>query len=123
MPQTSDVAAQHSFRVYHQIQTWLGNKKDWRWKKLGGCLFPVTSLKKPASDCILNFISHGYSGDCTTGKCSCLKAGLTCSDICKNCIRGECLNLKTVSPESADSLDDALQALNDDSDMKLLQVK
>ena len=88
----------------------------------------MTLLKKPASDCILNFISRGCSGDCTKGKCSCLKAGLTCSDICKNCIGGECLNLKTLSPESADSLDDdvlddALQAFNDDSDTETLAGK
>ena len=56
------------------------------------------------------------------------KADLTCSDICKNCIGGECLNLKTVSPESADSLDDdvlddALQVFNDDSDTETFAGK
>ena len=51
-----------------------------------------------------------------------------CSDICKNYIGGECLNLKTVSPESADSLDDdvlddAIQAFNDDSDTETFAGK
>ena len=83
----------------------------------------MTSLKKPAPDSILNLISCSCSGDLATGKCSCRKSGLNCSDMCKNCIGGECLNLKTFSPESVnnlddDDLDDALQGINDDSDME-----
>ncbi|KAJ8686012.1 hypothetical protein QAD02_021805 [Eretmocerus hayati] len=35
LPPSKGAAAQHSYRVYHQLQTWLGLKKDateWGWK-------------------------------------------------------------------------------------------
>ena len=39
LPPTSSAAEQHSFRVYHQIQTWLGNElnpTEWGWKIING---------------------------------------------------------------------------------------
>ena len=37
LPPTESAAVQHCFRVYHQLQQWLGNKKEatkWGWRKV-----------------------------------------------------------------------------------------
>ncbi|GBP26029.1 hypothetical protein EVAR_20043_1 [Eumeta japonica] len=51
LPPTQDTARFHTFRVYHQVQSWLGNyndPEDWGWKKCGKLLMPVQNSKPPA---------------------------------------------------------------------------
>ncbi|GBN26309.1 hypothetical protein AVEN_187191-1 [Araneus ventricosus] len=62
LPPTEAAAHQHSLRVYHQIQHWLGNKKrpeDWGWKRTISGLKHVKILKPPAPDSILQEEVHG----------------------------------------------------------------
>ncbi|GBM84067.1 hypothetical protein AVEN_157682-1 [Araneus ventricosus] len=56
LPPTEAAAHQHSLRVYHQIQHWLGNKKrpeDWGWERTISGLQPVKTLQLPTPDSIL----------------------------------------------------------------------
>lgn len=94
LPPTSQAAAQHSLRVFYQIQLWLGNKKnpeEWGWKKVNGSLQPVTTLLEPAPESILQLISCNCKTDCSS-RCGCRKAGLRCSEICGHCQGMQCLN-------------------------------
>ncbi|GBO08947.1 hypothetical protein AVEN_170367-1 [Araneus ventricosus] len=53
LPPTEKASHQHSLRVYHQIQHWLGNKKrpgDWAWERTISGLQPVKTLKPPAPE-------------------------------------------------------------------------
>ena len=52
-PPTSAAAKEHSLRVYHQMQHWLGFDllpSDWGWKMVNGALHPVLTHKPPAPD-------------------------------------------------------------------------
>ncbi|GBO15492.1 hypothetical protein AVEN_117103-1 [Araneus ventricosus] len=74
-PPTEAAAHQHSLRIYHQIQHWLGNKKrpeDWGLEITIGVLQPVKTLKLPASDSSLRKISYNCKKGCTEN-CSCRK--------------------------------------------------
>lgn len=93
LPPTEGAARQHAFRVYHQIQFWLGNELppvQWGWKVESDRLIPVTTEDPAAPEAVLNLICC----TCTTGcgnRCGCRKAGIMCTSICHNC-HGECLN-------------------------------
>lgn len=44
LPPTSAAAQQHLFRVYYQVQVWLGNKmnpEDWGWKLVNNAFEPI----------------------------------------------------------------------------------
>ncbi|CAD6231375.1 GSCOCG00012225001-RA-CDS, partial [Cotesia congregata] len=59
LPPTQDTARFHTFRVYHQVQSWLGNyndPEDWGWKKCGKLLMPVQNSKPPAPPELLKLI-------------------------------------------------------------------
>ena len=49
---TSDATAQHSLRVYYQVQVWKGNNElnaeEWGWRKTWGTLMTVAAMKPPA---------------------------------------------------------------------------
>ncbi|GBO28443.1 hypothetical protein AVEN_103963-1 [Araneus ventricosus] len=95
LPPTEAAAHQHSLRVYHQIQHWLGNKKrpeDWGWERTISGLQPVKTLQPPAPDSILRKISCKCKKGCT-GNCSCRKSRLFCSVLCLHCW-DNCINRK-----------------------------
>ena len=51
LPPTDDATEQHFLRAYHQVQTWLGHKKDrkdWGWKEVDGKFEPVKITIQPA---------------------------------------------------------------------------
>ncbi|GBM61486.1 hypothetical protein AVEN_9252-1, partial [Araneus ventricosus] len=51
LPPTTDAAQLHAMRIYHQVQTWLGNEKDplkWGWMHTPSGLFPKKAEKDPA---------------------------------------------------------------------------
>ncbi|GBP82798.1 hypothetical protein EVAR_46021_1 [Eumeta japonica] len=59
LPPTQDTARFHTFRVYHQVQSWLGNYndlEDWGWKKCGKLLMLVQNSKPPAPPELLKLI-------------------------------------------------------------------
>lgn len=97
LPPTKDATRQHSYRVYLQVQRWMGNKLppcEWGWTKRGQTLIPVATELPPAPDELLHLISCGCKKGCERN-CECRKAGLTCSAMCRHCIGHSCEN----SPE------------------------
>ncbi|KAJ8896675.1 hypothetical protein PR048_002020 [Dryococelus australis] len=60
---TEGAAKQHSFRVYHQVQLWLGNELPpelWGWGQKQYLLMPVTTEDPTAPGSILNVILQVY---------------------------------------------------------------
>jgi predicted nuclease of predicted toxin-antitoxin system len=89
LPPTKDSSIQHYFRVYHQIQSWLGRKLDplsWGWKLMEDKLLPVTTLRQAGPDYILKYVRCSCSAlNCNTDRCSCRKHGLRCTMSCTKC--------------------------------------
>ena len=109
LPPTRDAARYHSLRTYHQVQMWLGVEKNpvkWGWMRSSQGLTPITTTKDPAPQSLLKFISCTCKKGCS-GACSCKKAGLKCSPICKHCNGQSCANVPEVF-DSDDEDDDAL---------------
>ena len=105
LPPTYNGAAQHSFRVYHQVQSWLGNEKDplqWGWKLKFGKLWPITMTQPAAPDSLLRFLRCACKSDCTRSTCSCRKYNMTCSTICTHCKGISCFNVDHDIDESTD---------------------
>lgn len=95
---TSSATHQHALRTYYQVQAWLGNSLnpcDWGWAKTTTMYIPIrtTDILAPAS--VLKLIHCSCQSNC--GKaCGCRKAGLLCTNICKNCKGDTCSNCETV---------------------------
>ena len=58
---TSNATAQHSLRVYYQVQVWKRNNKlnaeEWVWRKtMRGTLMPVAAVTPPVLQELLNII-------------------------------------------------------------------
>jgi hypothetical protein len=94
LPPTPDVAKYHSFRVYYQVQLWMGrgselNPEKWGWRRCeNGKLEPRTMDSAPAPEAILKIIRCGCKhgkGECYTAKCTCKRHGLECTDSCSEC--------------------------------------
>ncbi|KAJ8954302.1 hypothetical protein NQ318_005886 [Aromia moschata] len=57
LPPTKAACAQHSLRVYLQVQKWLGNRlpsTEWGWKLVEGQLLPVKTTLPPAPESLLS---------------------------------------------------------------------
>ncbi|KAL4719828.1 hypothetical protein ACJJTC_012796 [Scirpophaga incertulas] len=96
LPPTSASAFQHLYRVYYQVQVWLGNELDpqeWGWKLNDDCLEPIQTLLPPAPEKLLNTIFCNCKTDCSKN-CGCQKVGLYCSPVCINCQGQTCLNIE-----------------------------
>ena len=77
--------------------------------KKNGILQPIRTTLQPAPDSILKLISCACKKECTSGKCSCKKAGIQCSILCKICQGIDCQNRIVMQPmqqEDAVELDD-----------------
>ncbi|KAF4527646.1 hypothetical protein B566_EDAN010870, partial [Ephemera danica] len=93
-PPTSDAAKQHSFRVYYQVQQWLGNDMEptiWGWKLLNNNLVPISSMQPTVPENILHIICCNCKIVCT-GRCTCRKNGLFCGPMCGQCRGIDCSN-------------------------------
>ena len=100
LPPTSDSAKYHFYRVYYQVQEWLGNLTldlcDWGWKTQGEIYVPVTLGKPVAPDELINIIHCGCKYDCSTQHCSCVKHGIKCGMGCSNCDELNCSNCESM---------------------------
>lgn len=97
LPPTEAALRQHSFRVYHQVQKWLGHENCpelWGWKKTDSGLVPVPTTQPAAPDSLLHMISCNCKKGCTAA-CGCRKAGLKCSVICGHCLGVSCHNAQS----------------------------
>ena len=96
LPPTTEAMTHHSYRVYHQVQTWLGNVfpvEDWSWTVRQSEYYPVLSNKPPAPDYLLKYVrcqckEDGYKAQL----CSCRKYGVPCTVSCKQCNGVSCFN-------------------------------
>ena len=97
LPPTNSAAKYHSYRVYYQVQVWLGNKnldpKDWGWELIDGNLFPRKMDTPPAPQALMKIIKCGCKLHCDTNQCTCKKNRLFCTDLCDNCTSGNCTNV------------------------------
>lgn len=94
------------YRVYYQVQTWLGNElnpEDWGWKLIDNTLEPIKTLLPPAPEKLLNTIFCNCKKGCSA-KCGCKKVGLLCSLVCTNCQGQSCSNVQFSTTEE-DSCD------------------
>lgn len=99
LPPTCDAARYHSYRCFHQIQTWLGNTispEEWGWASSKEGLVPVHTMKDVAPESLLKSVACACKKGCS-GACSCRKAGLKCSTMCKHCSGQECENSVPIS--------------------------
>lgn len=98
LPPTSEAAHEHLFRVYLQVQAWLGNILDateWGWKmeyvkESGGSrktLTAVPSSKPFTPDDDLHLISCSCKSSCGN-YCGCRKVRLNCSTMCEKKTNG-----------------------------------
>lgn len=97
LPPTSEAARQHIYRVYYQVQIWLGKNlqpEEWGWDLKNDILQPKTTLLPPAPDELLNTIFCNCKKGCGA-QCGCRKVGLPCSKVCGQCHGQACLNPST----------------------------
>ena len=97
LPPTSSAAAQHSYRVYYTIQTWLKNPlqpTEWGWTIVNDHYVPVTTNLKAAPDELMSIIYCNCKTGCKNNQCSCRKNGLNygpgCANCMDNCTNREC---------------------------------
>jgi hypothetical protein len=67
LPPTSASANEHSFRVYHQVQQWLGVElppTKWGWELTDGQLQPLFTRQPPAPEKLLSLISCNCKSGC-----------------------------------------------------------
>ena len=88
LPPTIEASTHHSCRTYLQVQTWLGNNvlpTSWGWSLTSSGIVPTKSNRNAAPVGILSVLSCKCRKGCSSAACSCKKAGLLCSDLCKHC--------------------------------------
>ena len=105
LPPTSSSAYYHSFRVYLQVQNWMGrtdvNPKDWGWRIVDGKMMPVRCSLSPAPDnllkiikCTIKIIKCNCKTGCNSGRCTCRKNGLFCLSACAAWYTSHCENVE-----------------------------
>ena len=97
LPPTTDAAKYHSFRVYCQVQEWMGNcvePEKWGWCLRKGQFQPKTMDSPVAPDSLLKLVRCQCKGNCDTRRCSCKRNELDCSSACGEC-KGLCQNSKS----------------------------
>ncbi|XP_065666696.1 uncharacterized protein LOC136087548 [Hydra vulgaris] len=105
---TENASKYHSFRVYLQIQQWLGVNMDetkWVWRRENDVLVPIKTYKDPAPIHIPNIIrcNCGTNTKTPCGKqCQCRRHGINCMTACGQCQGLECTN----SPKNNVNIDD-----------------
>ena len=105
LPPTEDAARHHAYRTYHQVQKWLGvnkNPTDWGWKLDDQGLTPITITMDPAPQLMISCKCR----KCCSGGCSCRKAGLKCSALCRFCVGKLCRNVISLQVEDSDDEED-----------------
>lgn len=101
LPPTTAAAMQHSYRVYYQVQTWMGeilNPTDWGWHINEGALLPTQTLKPPAPENLLKLMFCQCKANCTS-QCECKRSDLSCSALCGHCEGVTCENSRTNTME------------------------
>lgn len=95
LPPTYAAAIYHIYRVYHQVQQWIGNNlepKDWGWKLENGILVPTKTHLPPAPEELLKIIRCNCKSNCESKRCNCKRHGIVCSMSCGECRGTSCSN-------------------------------
>jgi len=112
LPPAEAATKYHSFRVYHQVQTWKNvelDPTDWGWKVTEGKMIPYMTDLEPAPKALLRVIRCKCKTGCGTKRCGCRGLGLDCTPACGDC-RGICENIRR---EDSDDIDEN----SDDGDL------
>lgn len=115
LPPTEGAAKQHGFRVYLQLQAWLGNEMeviDWGWKLDDNLLIPVYTVDALIPDEILKKISCTCVSGCKNKTCGCKKNYLKCTSVCLHCDSTKCSNFETL-PDNIINVDDSSDFLEE----------
>ena len=102
LPPTQDAAKYHSYRTYHQVQTWMGkdlNPLDWGWCDNGDGLAPIKCVLAAAPERLLKILRCNCKLNCDSKKCSCRKHGLLCTTCCGECRGISCSNSQKVTDD------------------------
>ena len=104
LPPSPRAAYYHGLRVYHQIQVWIKlsekdiNPMNWGWEMENGKFSPIMTDNEAGPPDILKVIRCGCEGTCGK-RCSCRKAGLKCTSLCKECNGIICTNAPVIDTE------------------------
>ena len=117
LPPTQDCLKKHIERAAYQAFIWkqcllaeaappspVGNG----WEIRDGELRHHWMTTNVAPDQLLEFVNCGCKKGCNTQRCSCLKAALRCTELCK------CTNCKNTTDSTSDDEDDLYDALDED---------
>ena len=102
------LAKLHSYRVHHQVQTWLGNimlnPLDWGWNVSDDVMYPRRPMTDmtPAPDNLLKMVKFNCKTDCRTTRCSYKKNELDCSYACGECQGTECFNSRVTQEDDSE---------------------
>ena len=108
LPPTRDALHQAILRAHYQALVWnndtvpnpeLPPPQDYGWSLEGDEWVPVMTNQMPAPGSVLQFIRCDcLKTRCDTGRCTCRKAELTCTDLCGCCDIGEtCSNAEQLN--------------------------
>ena len=103
LPPTEAAARFHSFRVYLQVQTWIGEGKhptEWGWCNVNGKLNPIKTLLPAAPERLLKIIRCNCKLNCDSKRCTCRKHGLSCSAGCGECRGIGCSNSRLTQEDA-----------------------
>nr|CAI5837262.1 unnamed protein product [Callosobruchus analis] len=104
-PPTEAAARQHSLRVYQQVQRWkdiMKQPESWGWQQGTMGLHPIPTMLEAEPAELLRIISCKCEKGCGT-RCSCRKAGLTCTEICSSCRGMDCTNRREIDLHDDDN--------------------
>ena len=90
LPPTTAAVKQHSYRVYLQVQQWLGHSlppADLGWQVEDHTLVPTPTDLPAAPQKLLKLVSCGCQSGCGNA-CGCRKGGMVCTDTCTHCMGG-----------------------------------
>ncbi|XP_033218113.1 uncharacterized protein LOC117173580 [Belonocnema kinseyi] len=109
LPPTEGALIEHVKRVYFQVQ-----------QRTDIMLLPTMTMQKPAPPDLVVMVFCGCKGKCNTVQCTCKKAGLTCTRMCKHCIGESCEN---PSPREFVTKNEELQDFNDNENDEYGRMK
>ena len=105
LPSTSNAALYHSYRAYHQVQIWKLRRLSplkWGFKVQRDRLLPIPMDIAPAPLELLKIFRRGCMGVCNNSRCTCVKHGLKCTQVCGNCRGVSCENSEPINLEFED---------------------
>lgn len=98
LPPTKAASRQHFYRVYYQVQEWIGNKLnplEWGWISKNNTLVPNTGVLEVAPEFIMNLVFCNCDKSLCKTLCSCRQFGLKCTALCGHCCGMFCVNKQT----------------------------